>query len=565
MPERFTTLLVVLCFVLIGAGVLFYLAFAPAARDPIAESPGSAASRSRDRASPGTEPDPARRGESRAEAMEAALELAELDRILGARGAIEGEAILSFKTGDGFRRFLESAGRLGLRVLGGDARNLSLRIGFDSIGDLRSAFTGLDPGEYEVGANHLFVIPSIPLPDSPDNPGQLLVPFGTRALNWLGIAAINPSWGRGVTVAIMDTGIDLHSTFRDGQVVRIEFLDGASLAGDLGHGTAVASLVAGNDPAASGVAPGASLFSYGVTNASGYSDSFTLATAIYDAIARNVDIINISLGSYGNSAYLERAINDALAAGIAIVAAAGNEGQQGRLTYPAAYDGVISAGAVDALGEHVYYSNTSENLSIAAPGIGVAAAWEGDEFVSFSGTSASAPYVAGALAAIYSENPGIAPADAQKLLYDYANEAGLPGVDDTYGNGILDVGRVMDRNTPGIYDVAVASQTFSDPAVPTNNANPVIDVAIENRGTETLYNVKVHVSSTGIARDFAIPSLAPGAVAVLQAPIDSALVRTDGSLEVVSVATLTGAGIQDANQRDNRQTSVVSISGSGGP
>ena len=129
------------------------------------------------------------------------------------------------------------------------------------------------------------------------------------------------------------------------------------------------------------VAPASDILSYDVMNENGLSDSFTLSLAIQDAVARGADVINISLGSYGSSVALALAVANAIASGVAVVAAAGNEGQLGTLTYPAAYEGVISSGAVDALSQHVYYSNASDNLSLTAPGIGIDAAAPDEEFV----------------------------------------------------------------------------------------------------------------------------------------------------------------------------------------
>ena len=77
---------------------------------------------------------------------------------------------------------------------------------------------------------------------------------------------------------------------------------------------------------------------------------------------------------------MRRAVDYAAERGVVIVAAAGNEGSD-RLAYPAAYGTVVSAGAVDAAGQPLYYSNSSPSLSLAAPGAGVTAAWLGDAVV----------------------------------------------------------------------------------------------------------------------------------------------------------------------------------------
>ena len=111
-----------------------------------------------------------------------------------------------------------------------------------------------------------------------------------------------------------------------------------------------------------------------------------------------------------------------------IVAAAGNDAVEG-VTYPAKYEGVIGVSSVDATGKHLYFSNRGEEVDLAAPGIGVTAAWTGNSFIDFSGTSASAPFVSGTLAMLLSENPALRPTEAVEIISSYANDAGFPGRD----------------------------------------------------------------------------------------------------------------------------------------
>ena len=86
---------------------------------------------------------------------------------------------------------------------------------------------------------------------------------------------------------------------------------------------------------------------------------------------------------------------------VVIVAAVGNDAVNA-VAYPAAYPGVLSVGAVDANGQHLYFSNRGPAVDLVAPGYGVEAAWLDDQTVLFSGTSAATPIVSGALAALLS-------------------------------------------------------------------------------------------------------------------------------------------------------------------
>jgi hypothetical protein len=480
-------------------------------------------------------------------------ELEELMKILEREYAIRGEAILNFSSDRSLEAFLNDAKGLGIRVLGSISGRRTIRVGFDNPADLARSLGGLDDSDFDLAPNYAVAVPQIPEPNDA-NAQRPLVPFRDGALDWLGVSD-NTSWGQGIVVAVLDTGIDPHSTFRPGQISLADMNLGLA-SGDLfGHGTAVASLIAGNDSGAPGIAPGAALLSYPITNADGFSDSFTMAQAIFHAVDSGAQIINISLGSQGDSALVREAVGTAIQNDVIIVAAAGNEGVQA-ISYPAAYPGVIGVGAIDASGQIVYFSNTGEGISVAAPGVGILSAWEGDEAVQFSGTSASTPLVTGALAAIYSENPSYSVAQATDLLLGYANEAGPPGADSLYGNGNLNIGRIFERDTPGIYDVAVASQSLPNPVVNATVSHRMMDIVVENRGTETLYNLNLNVATGGTTRDFGIAVLAAGETSVKQVPVDTAKSRLDGSVQVTSRVN---ASVADRNPSDNQLSSVVVV------
>jgi subtilisin family serine protease len=480
-------------------------------------------------------------------------ELARLKEILDEENALRGEAILRFSSNAAFESFVRTARALGVDVLGAIPRLRTIRVGFGEPAELLESLEGIGQEDFNLAPNYAVVVPQIPELNDP-NSQRPLVPFRQGALEWLGVSD-NASWGQGVVVAVLDTGIDPHSTFREGQVSNSDLNGSVTLGDAFGHGTAVASLIAGNDPGAPGIAPATSLLSYPITNADGYSDSFTMAQAIFDAVDSGAQIINISLGSQGDSPLVREAVQTAIRNDVIIVAAAGNEGVQS-VSYPAAYPGVIGVGAIDATGQVVYFSNTGEGINIAAPGVGVLSAWNGDSAIQFSGTSASTPLVTGALAAIYSQNPNSSFAKATELLLEYSNEAGPPGVDPLHGYGNLNIGRIFDRGTPGIYDVAVASQYLPNPAVNASVSHNMMDIVVENRGTETLYNVELKVETSGATRDFGIAILKAGDISVKQVPVNTAKTRIDGSVQVTSRVT---SSVIDRNPADNQLSSLVIV------
>ena len=452
-----------------------------------------------------------------------------------AAGALEGQRVIVFNDRAALERFLARMGD-GLRLLGRlDALN-ALRIGFSDYDDLASLLDG------EELLSMIFPVVTPPLPDGSVQPGA--TPLGAGLLDWLGITGDNSSWGRGVKIAILDTGIASHQAFQS-LIRSINLVGMPANASDLnGHGTAVASLIIGNGNLTPGVAPGAEIISVRVANDLGRSDSFLLAQGIIAAVDAGARLINISMGSLGQSALLDNAITYARERGAMIFAAAGNNGID-QVYYPAASDGVIAVGAVDARGNHLDFSNTGSQLAVSAPGYGVNAAWPGDEAAMVTGTSFSTPIVVGVVAAAMTQagSGNLTPWQAWQLVSSNLNDAGAAGQDPQYGAGMPDLGRVFQAGTPGIHDAALASQRI----LPPDSGNPYgrVEVLIQNRGTETLVNTSVQVNAGGVASTHNITTLPANAVTTISVPITRPPGSGNSSLDINSRVSLTG-GIVDA-------------------
>jgi thermitase len=123
-----------------------------------------------------------------------------------------------------------------------------------------------------------------------------------------------------------------------------------------------------------------------------------LAEGIVEATDRGAQVINMSLGGYGDSPVLAQSIAYALQHGVVVVAAAGNDAAD-ELAFPAAYQGVLSVAAVDANDKQAFFSNSGQGLDLAAPGVGVTTAWSTNQLASVSGTSQAAALTSGAVAA----------------------------------------------------------------------------------------------------------------------------------------------------------------------
>jgi subtilisin family serine protease len=253
--------------------------------------------------------------------------------------------------------------------------------------------------------------------------------------------------GQGVTVAIVDTGVDLdhpdlvnnlyvnpgeirgngidddRNGFID-DVSGYDFADRDSNADDVvGHGTHVAGTIAAsnNGFGATGVAPGAKILPVRVLGADGSGNTSDVAAGIRYAADLGADIINLSLGGDYSRA-VETAIDYARSLGSLVIAAAGNESAT-TPSYPARFsasdDNVISVGASTTSGSIASFSNDvglSRAIQVDAPGVGIYSTYVGGGYATLSGTSMAAPHVAGLAALTLSANPSLTTRQLRDLL-----------------------------------------------------------------------------------------------------------------------------------------------------
>lgn len=430
-------------------------------------------------------------------------------------GALLGQRALIFKDQAALEAFLKKAGNQ-LQIMGRlDALN-ALRVGFLNAGILEGLLDGTE---------ELSMIFPVNVPTNGEGIAQAdAVPLGGNLLEWLGITGDNSRWGTGIKIAILDTGVLSH-TGTSGKVSWINLLGDDAPPITNGHGTAVASMINGTDPTARGIAPGAPILSIRIADRNGESNSFLLASGIIAAADAGASLINVSMGSFGDSLLVRNAIDYARKAGSVIIAAAGNNGQTS-VTQPAANKGVTAIGAVDARGVHMKFSNTGAQIAFSAPGYGLNAAYTNNQYVSVTGTSFSAPIFTGMVAAVMTA-AAVNSEQALALIYKYSNDINEPGYDQATGWGVPDMERILNRNTRGIYDAALASQRILPPSAGFPYGQ--IEVLIQNRGTENLINTKVSIHTPVGVVNNNITTLPPQAVQVLRVPITVAP-RQDGSV-----------------------------------
>jgi subtilisin family serine protease len=461
------------------------------------------------------------------------------------------EVILRFSTTETYMAFLSALNGSQIHHFERLDPLRAIRISYDKWADLTNLLHGKN-----IVANDSLPSPPVPSPMGGENQTGL-VEFGSGLLPWLGITGDNSRWGAGVTIAVVDTGIISNPALPG----VIESFDITPFPSDItkanGHGTAVASLIAGNDPLAPGVAPAARLVSIRVGDDSGRADAFALAAGIVTAVDAGVQIINISMGTTENNPLIEDAVLYAHDHQVLIVAASGNS-EQADACYPAAYPSVISVGAVDARGEHLDFSNFGTYLSLTAPGYAIDTVGPGNGYAKISGTSASAPIVTGAIAATMSNGGGVTmtASQAAEIVMQYSDEAGIPGPDSEYGVGILNVGRVMNRSTYGIVDAAITQQRIIKSG--RSGASYEVQVTIQNRGTTVLINTLLEIKTPSDSRRFNVTTLVPGAVQTFSCPIRSNFLTDILSIPVSSSLTLGGPG-KDVSPQNNQRSEKLRV------
>ncbi len=324
-------------------------------------------------------------------------------------------------------------------------------------------------------------------------PDSLVSTTNDSANDDFGTATARASYGvdgNGAGICIVDTGVDPgHEQLDNGKVVGfVDFVNGQPNAyDDNGHGTHVAATAAGDgvgpspDAAAfAGVAPGATIYSAKVLNQVGSGLESDVVLGIEWCVAQpGVDIVSLSLGvaegSDGADAMSQAVDNAVLVSNRAVTVAAGNSGDgTGSILAPGAAAHAITAGAA---AEHSADEGTERHSNgihlagfssrgptaaglikpdIIAPGVTITSAQHNTTggYVTFSGTSMAAPFVAGTLALALERNPSLTPAQLKQLVTGTAQDRGKPGMDVNWGAGLLD-------------GMAVVSSANGDPAVPT--------------------------------------------------------------------------------------------------
>jgi major intracellular serine protease len=255
--------------------------------------------------------------------------------------------------------------------------------------------------------------------------------------------------GKGTLICIIDTGIDVRHPVFAGKILAgqafVKGLPPIQFQDDNMHGTHVAGIIIQ-------IAPDAKLLILKALDSAGSGDISNIVKAIDYAVGfqgpngQVVDLINMSLGCPQGSVEMLEAIKRATARGITICCAAGNEGDGNSNTpeysYPAMYAETVSVGAIDCNLKKARFSNTNNEVDLAAPGVNIWSTAPGGKYASLSGTSMADPHVTG-MAALYIERYGkrfnIRPNRSElcTLMKAMSKDIDVPGIDPDTGAGLV--------------------------------------------------------------------------------------------------------------------------------
>lgn len=279
------------------------------------------------------------------------------------------------------------------------------------------------------------------------------------------------STGKGVTVAVIDSGVSSHPDLSGSVLDGTDFVrSGGDGRTDLtGHGTSMAGLIAAhgkNGAGALGIAPDSKILPVRVLG-SGPTE-VNCGPALQYAISQGAKVINLSISGPLTPETI-KALETAKKSDVVIVAAAGNKPRDIGVTSPAFYDGVVAVSAVDRNGKKASISVTGREIDIAAPGEDMTSTTnKGLYIVGESGTSDAAAIVSGAAALLRSKYPTMSAEEVVERLESTATDKGAPGVDDEYGHGIVNI--VAALAAPGV--PASNGQSTGVSASPTPPASP---------------------------------------------------------------------------------------------
>ena len=324
-------------------------------------------------------------------------------------------------------------------------------------------------------------------------------PYYAASQSDLALMGVPAAWrtttgSSSVIVAVLDTGMFMGHVDLDGINVvspHNEITDTTDVADGHGHGTHVIGEIAAetdNGLGVAGIAPGVSIMPIKVLSDSGSGWFSDILDGIDWARTHGATVISMSLGGHLDPqwvAYYQPVVDAAYAAGITIVAAAGNNGD-GTISYPAAFDHVLSIAATDNADQRAWFSNANATVDLAAPGVSIVSTYRDGGYVSMSGTSMSTPHVAAVAGLVRSAHPTATVDEVEQALRSTAIDLGVAGRDDIFGSGRVDAAAAVGWTPASPSPTPSPTPTPAETPTPTPAPTPSVITVVSPAGGLTL-------------------------------------------------------------------------------
>ncbi|MBM3343473.1 MAG: peptidase S8 [Betaproteobacteria bacterium] len=319
-------------------------------------------------------------------------------------------------------------------------------------------------------------------------------------------SAWNTSTGSGITVAVLDTGVDAAHEDLQGQLVPgwNTYDNNANTADVHGHGTRVAGVVAAasnNGVGVASLAASARVMPIRISDTAGYGYASTVAQGLTFAADNGARVANVSYAMTGFSTVQSAAQYFKNKGGLTVLAA----GNSGTLDNTPATDTIITVAATDSNDARTSWSTYGPHVDVAAPGAGIWTTSRGGGYGAVSGTSFASPATAATIALMMAANANLAPADIEHLLKSTVVDLGAAGWDQYYGVGRVDAGAAV------LAAAAAQPRDTTAPTVsigaPTANATVSGLVAVDASAMDNVGVTRVDlvVNGTQVASDTAAP------------------------------------------------------------
>ncbi|MDD2432513.1 MAG: S8 family peptidase [Clostridia bacterium] len=251
---------------------------------------------------------------------------------------------------------------------------------------------------------------------------------------------------RRVRVGIIDTGIDYYHPDLQGNIKSgISTLEGQhQFMDDYGHGTHIAGIIgsSGRNVGMTGINPYVDFYVVKAFNEKGKGNLSDIIEGLDWLARRQVEIINMSFSTTETNSLFQQVIQYLDRQGIVLVAAAGNDGRNNSVNYPARFPQVFAVSAIDKYDSLASFSSRGPEVNFCAPGVEIPSAWLGGRYEVKSGTSFAAPHLTGTIATLFNYYGFLPPGRVREIMFKGAVR--LPKLEkEQQGAGLVELPRII--------------------------------------------------------------------------------------------------------------------------